>query len=116
VTMTVARWAGTRTRVAILAATLVVAAGLAGFLLSRITNSTSLGGPYVTSQLVGVVSKANAGQTNICLTVSTSADAVCSGLWVPGNVAFPAVGARISVWVVRVPVAGGAIDQFILQP
>ena len=94
---------------------LVAIALIAGYLASRLATP----GPSpvsVTGELSGVVSKVNAGRTNICLTVSGNPEAVCSGLWLPDGVAFPSVGSRISVWVVRVPTAQGAQDMFVLEP
>ena len=102
-------------RLVVIAAALVVAALILGFVGSRVLpgGSTAL---VVTQELTGVVSKVNSDQTHICMTVGNSPEAVCSGLWLPDGTAFPPVGSRISVWVVKVPTARGSQDMFILQP
>lgn len=102
--------------VLVIGVALVVVASLGiGFLGSRLIGpaSSSL---HVTQELSGVVSQVNGDQTNICMKVDVSADAVCSGLWLPDGTAFPTVGTSISVWVVTLPTANGVEDVFVLQP
>lgn len=70
----------------------------------------------ITGTVTGTVATVNADGTALCLTVGSSPDNLCYGVWLLRGESVPAISDTVTGWVVRVPRGSSEIEQLIIKP